>query len=360
MNIYIVGAGPAGSYAAYLFAKNGFKVTVFEEHNEIGKPIQCTGIVTSSIEKLVKIEKDCLINKIKKAKIFSPNGKCIEFNLKSPNLILDRKKFDRYLAEKAMDAGAEFFLNHKFITIKNGYVIIKNKNRIKKINLKNNILIGADGPLSAVARCSGLFKNRKFWYGAQARACLKNDNSVEFYPYIGKFAWVVPENENIVRIGVLAKDNVNFHFKNFLKKKKIKKIIENQGGIVPVYSRNIKTKKKNIYLVGDSAAQVKATTAGGIIQSMIAAKSLVDSIINKKKYEREWREKIGTELYIHLFMRRILDNFSKKDYDYLIYLFSKKKNKKILENYDRDFPSKFIIKMVISEPRLLYFLKNLV
>ena len=39
----------------------------------------------------------------------------------------------------------------------------------------------------------------------------------------------------------------------------------------------------------------------------------------------------------------------------LIETFSKKNNIDILANYDRDFPSKFILQLLIKEPRLLRF-----
>jgi len=52
-----------------------------------------------------------------------------------------------------------------------------------------------------------------------------------------------------------------------------------------------------------------------------------------------------------------MDKFSLKDWNYLIKLFSKDKIKKILESNDRDFPSKFLVNLALTEPRLLYFLK---
>ena len=42
--ISIIGAGPAGSYLASLLRKE--EVEVFEEHDKIGLPVQCTGITT--------------------------------------------------------------------------------------------------------------------------------------------------------------------------------------------------------------------------------------------------------------------------------------------------------------------------
>ena len=38
--ITIIGGGPAGSYTGYLLAKKGFDVSIYEEHAEIGNPIQ--------------------------------------------------------------------------------------------------------------------------------------------------------------------------------------------------------------------------------------------------------------------------------------------------------------------------------
>ena len=47
MNIAIIGAGPIGCYAGYLLAKVGNKVQIFENHSQVGLPIQC---VLSAIE----------------------------------------------------------------------------------------------------------------------------------------------------------------------------------------------------------------------------------------------------------------------------------------------------------------------
>ncbi len=344
--IDIIGAGPAGSYTAYLLAKANKRVRVIEEHKRVGSPVQCTGIVTSKINNVLdfKINNNIIINKIDKVKIFSPNKKFIQLKLKNKNLILDRRKFDQFLAKKAKEEGSKFILNKKF-----------------KKRQNNNILIGADGPLSTVAKTNKLLKTRKFMTAIQIRTKLKNNNEVEFYPYIGAFAWVVPEDKNTVRLGVASYTNTKKHFDYLIKLKQIKNknTLEKQGGLIPIYNTNQKTQKNNTYLIGDAATQVKATTGGGIIQSLIAAKILSDSIIKHKNYEKELKKHLAKELWIHLKIRNMMDRFKPKDWNKLISIFNKKHNKTLLENFDRDNLSKYILKIALTNPELIYFMKHL-
>ena len=40
-------------------------------------------------------------------------------------------------------------------------------------------------------------------------------------------------------------------------------------------------------------------------------------------------------------------------------LFKKDNTKRIIESFDRDYPTKFMLKLISKEPRLLYFLRFL-
>ena len=50
----VVGAGPSGSYLAHLLSKKGFQVLNLEEHPEVGRPVDCTGVVTNRVFSYVK------------------------------------------------------------------------------------------------------------------------------------------------------------------------------------------------------------------------------------------------------------------------------------------------------------------
>ena len=52
-DIVIVGAGPVGLYTAKLCEDMGYKVTVLEEDNEIGKPVSCSGLISRNIERFL-------------------------------------------------------------------------------------------------------------------------------------------------------------------------------------------------------------------------------------------------------------------------------------------------------------------
>ena len=53
-DVIIIGAGPVGGYAARLLCERGLSVLMVEEHNEVGRPFQCAGLVTPSAMDAVK------------------------------------------------------------------------------------------------------------------------------------------------------------------------------------------------------------------------------------------------------------------------------------------------------------------
>ncbi len=357
--ITIIGAGPAGSYLAYLLAKKGKAVTIIEEHNKIGSPVQCTGIVTDSIEKFVKLKNNVIANKLSTVIAISKHNRT---ETKTNEIVLYRNKFDEFMADIATKQGAEILINHQFISLDKNSIKIKDKKnkKIKKINYES--LIGADGVSSAVAKAAGLNANTRFYIGMQAKVKLKTDSNV-FETYFGSdfpnfFGWVVTESENTARLGLATFKNPQDYFYRFLKKRTGKKgIISWQSGIIPVYNPKQIIQRKNIYLIGDAATQVKATTGGGIIPSLKAAHTLCDCIINNKNYNKEFKKQSGKELLLHLKLRNILNKFSDKDYDYLLKLMNQERIKRILKKYNRDMPIQLVLNLLLKEPRFLLFFK---
>ena len=49
-DVIVVGAGPAGSTAAFYAARNGASVLLLDKKREIGSPIQCAGFLPDASE----------------------------------------------------------------------------------------------------------------------------------------------------------------------------------------------------------------------------------------------------------------------------------------------------------------------
>ncbi|MEK6906952.1 MAG: NAD(P)/FAD-dependent oxidoreductase [Nanoarchaeota archaeon] len=353
--IAIVGAGPAGNYLAYQLAKEK-DVTIFEEHPEVGNPIQCTGILSSSSSALnIKIPEEIIVNRIKKVELISPDNNSITFNLKEPDLITNRMELDKFLAREAVNNGAKLELNHRFVNYENGKIIVRNKGELK--NFEVEALVGADGPNSQVAKSVNLYGERRFWIARQCRVKIKNDPEL-FKVYFGSnisndfFGWVVPENENIARVGIGAEKNAEFYFKSFLTKLENPEIIDYQAGLIPIYDPKPRRSMNNVYLVGDSALQVKAISGGGIIKGMLAAEELAKALLKNLDYEKLWRKRIGMDLLINLKIRKMLNNFKDEDYNKLIKL----ANENALSSFNREFPKKGLLKTILKNPKLDSFL----
>ena len=367
--IPIIGSGTIGSYTAYLLAKQGNNVTLYEDHDKIGLPCHCTGIVTSGlldILDLSKLKPELIVNRLKKVKVVAPNNSSII--LKSNDIVLDRVGFDVFLAEKAVDAGAKLEYNHKFMGFdaQKKQLTLKNKDIIKTVAADK--VIAADGPNSQLFNYVNPNLKREPWIGVQV--VIKGEFDKEMYEaYLGSefapgfFAWVVPESESTAIIGLATKEKTNFYFEKFMKQRcgdNWKSRVQSyRGGLIPLYNRKVVCEKQGVFLVGDAALQVKATTGGGIIPGMKAAQALADSFRTGKSYDKLWRKYTGKDLWMHLMIRKAMNNSSDEEYNWLVELANKQKPKALIENIEREHAFRLMMRLFIAEPRFLYFAKHM-
>ena len=98
MEVLIIGAGPIGCFAAQLLKNNGIN-PVLLEHNSLGKPVHCAGIVSSEVLNIVKdyISRDVL--EMRLTNFNNTPGKILFCNKDRIAIVLDREKFDISLAK---------------------------------------------------------------------------------------------------------------------------------------------------------------------------------------------------------------------------------------------------------------------
>jgi geranylgeranyl reductase family protein len=358
MRVSIIGAGPSGSYAGMILAKQGHDVTIHEDHAVIGKPIACTGIVTKALFDLVEYDKKYVVNELEAVDVVGPDNEITRIPLKE--YVICRYRFDNFVADKARSAGAKIELNHRYIGREGNTLIFRVNGQT--IRQETDILIGADGPMSRVAQTSGIGNKNPFWVGMQATIKARFNPKVfttwfrsDLAP--GFFAWSVPESGELSRVGVAVTNDKNCAqcFQGLMKMVG-GEIVDRQGAPIPLYNHNSTIEKGNTFLVGDAAGLVKDTTGGGIITGMLSSKILAESIAEKTSYSRNIK-KLRRELWIHNKLRRVLNKFTDKDYSRLIRLMNNPRVQSILYNHPREYPSRFMLKLLLAEPRLAYFAK---
>ena len=150
-DVLIVGAGPAGSFAAELLARGGKRVALFDGRPE-GEPKACGGGVTAKALKAWPQLLQAVGRTVAELDLYSPSGKRLHLQLDEPFAIYSRIAFDSYLRERARSAGAQV------IAVKiSGRGCRKHADgwRVKSLSgaeWSGRMLVGADGAGSPIAR----------------------------------------------------------------------------------------------------------------------------------------------------------------------------------------------------------------
>lgn len=363
-DVCIIGASIAGNYLAYLLSRSGLNIAIIEEHKEIGIPLQCAGIISKKLTQLIDVPEEIILNRVKTAKIFSPSGRSIELSGDEEPYIIDRIALDRLFYKKnQIKQNIEYFIDEKFKTFhylkgnNKKLILIKTTKRI----ISAKILVGCDGPISAVGKLLAVQNNTISAIQIRVNGNFDENKAYLYFDPRWKelFGWIVPECSNIYRIGLASSRNISKKFKIFLNQLNIdiENKISQQGGIIPIGKMN-KMAFDNILLLGDSACQVKATTGGGIVMLLSASKIAAICIIKcfkennfsknfiKRNYERICARTIGKQLKINYLIRIIFEKFNSNDFDELFKIIKTTKIEKIISLYgDMDFPRSLIFKL---------------
>lgn len=359
MRITIIGAGPVGSYAAYLLARKGHQVEVYERKAEIGLPIQCTGILTSEFDSFNLPLTSFLVNTIQKTEVNTPS---LQTTIHQKEYIISRPKFDQFLANLAQKAGAVIHLNYSFLRKEGQNLIVKDLISNTEKQISAEVVIAADGPLSPTAKAFGLYQNRINYYGLQAVVeghfsadTIKTYFGQNICP--GLFAWIVPESATRARVGLATRSDPKRYFSQFLKKQQFI-VKEIQAGLIPLYNPQQLLVKDNCYLLGDAAGYVKATTLGGLVSGMKQAQILAECLLHPNNYLQQLRP-LTRQMKLHLQVRQIMDRFSDSDLDQLISYVNQPRIQRVFAHYTRDNPLPLVLNVFLREPRLLQFAKYL-
>ena len=340
LDVAVIGGGPGGLHAATLLSSAGFDVTLFEEHNEIGQPVHCTGVLADDAFREFNLSRASILNTLSTARFVSPAG--FEVSYTTPSIeahVVDRRLLDRTIAQQATDAGARLCAGR----------------RVRNLQpAAGGMRIEIDGADAVQARavvlaCGASYgMQRRFGLGmptvslnsAQLEVPARRGGDVEVYfgrdwaP--GGFAWTVPVTRPtgaFVRVGLMCQGDATVFFRQFVNRVAaswgipIQLVGEPRRRILPLSTLS-RTFASRMFVVGDAAGLVKPTTGGGIYYSLVSATLAAETLIAALRsdrldtdglavYQQRWRQRLGPEFQTQLALRMLAQRMSDAEIDSL-------------------------------------------
>lgn len=378
-DVAVVGAGPVGSTFARYMAEKGFKVAILEKKKEVGVPLQCAGLLGKKIKKVNILPDEFIINSVHGAFLHSPEDTVLSVSKKKPEAyVLDRVGYDKFLAELAVDSGADIFLNHRVAKVDsyNGNIHFKNCQSTK---MSADIIVGADGHSSIVSHSfnppSESFQAAQYLVDVGEKR-FQND-FVHLYvdsKVSPGFLWTIPLSETTARVGLFA--DANYQQLSKVLDELINKrselggatIIKKYYGVIPRQNPQKKLMKDRVILLGDAASQVKPTTGGGLVMgftcaeiaSKVASQALDDEnmdILND--YPKAYHDKFKKELKVQLMVHKLFKSLTDSDLEYMFRKLKEEGAEDIISQYGDIDTQSLLVKEMLKRGILLSILPKM-
>ncbi|MEO0161154.1 MAG: NAD(P)/FAD-dependent oxidoreductase [candidate division WOR-3 bacterium] len=326
-DVLVIGGGPVGSYAARLLAEKGFTVCVLEQKEKVGEGVICTGVISKECFEKFGLPREAILKEIKSLIFISPNDQHLEYIVPYPlAYVINRELFDHLLAAQAQKSGAQFKLGvyaREITEHKRYYRVTADGNEFYA-----KFVIIATGVNYRFQKRLGLGTPPRFLYGSQVVLHQKKDVDSNIEIYLGQrycpgsFAWVVPVDKNLFRIGTILSIKGKEYLKRFIEERLgydgvlMTQQIESKSIAHGALKRSVQGK---ILVVGEAAGQVKTTTGGGIFTGLLCAEIAIDYLTSGLKYGKPldeydvtWRSLLSVELDIGRRIRSLASKINDK------------------------------------------------
>jgi len=200
-DVLIVGAGPAGSFAAERLARKGVRVALFDGRPP-DEPKACGGGVTAKALKAWPHLLDAVGRTIDEIDMYSPSGKQLHLKLDEPFAVYSRIAFDTFLREQARDSGATVIaekVSGRAVKRCDAGWILRTQSTAQ---FEGGWLVAADGANSAIAKkLAGALPPAEmevaFGYRAPLPAGRSAPTVVAFLPGWVGYAWAFPRLDHV-------------------------------------------------------------------------------------------------------------------------------------------------------------------
>jgi geranylgeranyl reductase family protein len=341
-DVVVIGAGPAGLMAARELARQGHAVTVLEEHQVIGLPAHCTGLLGLDAFSELDIPRHTILSMARSARFVAPDGSSVVVEADSVNAaVVDRVRFDQALADSSIAAGVELRSGVRVTSVAAGPDAVTISADHPDAPFTARACILACGANYRFNRMLGLGVPRAFVQSAQLERAFAGPPQVEVH--LGReraprgFAWLVPferEGQPYHRLGLMTDARAGSFFRSFADDVRSRFAPDDEPWpeprlkILPL-GPVARTYAPRVVAVGDAAGLVKPTTGGGIYYGLLSgtfAAQVLDGALRAddlrdsrlREYETRWRERLGADIRIGLAFRMLAARLNDRAIDALI------------------------------------------
>ena len=323
-DVLVIGGGPGGSIAARTAVEQNVDVLVVEKRQEIGSPVRCAEAVSRRpLSEFIDPNPQWVSAEINGGRIYVPDGNFVEVENPGVGLVIDRKAFDRELANQAAQSGAEVWVKARAIDLikNNGSIegaIIRRRDGDYRIQAK--VVIAADGVESQVGKWAGIDTTcgvSGVDTCAQYLITGVGDRFGGFcHFYLGHeiaprgYAWIFPKGDGCANVGVgigghISHDTAIGYLNRFVAKEAPNSsTLGLVVGCVPASGELPDVVRDGFMIVGDAARQNDPVSGGGILNSMIAGQ-IAGEVAGRavrngdvsynflEEYQKRWHKRVG-------------------------------------------------------------------
>ena len=310
-DVLIVGAGPAGSTAAYRLSREGASVLLVDRAT-FPRDKPCGGGLTTRAVRQLPFSVEPVVEDRATRFTFGLDFKHhFERTTAEPLVLLtQRSRLDHFLAERAAEAGADF---RDGVTLE--LISDEVEARVGGEKVAANALICADGANGHTARAAGLEDDRD--YGVALEGNLPH-SAIDPERYRGRlflelgvlpggYGWVFPKGDHInVGVGGWAKEapTLRAELSRFCREYELDetKLESVRGYRLPLLKPTTMLARGRVALVGDAAGLVDPLTGDGIYEALVSAKLVTGATLDLLEGRAQSLEAYGREL------RRVLSS----------------------------------------------------
>jgi digeranylgeranylglycerophospholipid reductase len=293
--VAVIGAGPMGSFAAERLARAGLSVLLLERDPVPGTSTVCGGGMHVEVPRYAALPDDVLERTLSACRLVV-SGKVREWRFPTTQYVtVKRADLDRYLAERAVKAGATLRTSALVRDVRAAERIVRYEDAAtgSAREARAEVFVFADGPHSLAFRTIPGLTARKTvrWVGVEYDLAARPEEFDALEIVLDRrrlpfgYYWVFPKSDH-VNVGLIrwaADDGPPLRglLDAFVESRgdlRGRRIVRRLGGVIPAVTVS-RMQWENCLVIGDAAGMLNPLTGGGYICGFLSAKLAAETCV---------------------------------------------------------------------------------